>query len=245
MPEKEKSIPDAIQEILDVNRGFVAMSKLPSLMSGDLRGKLGLKRNIPVKILIKKLEPVLGDRFILRKKGNTQYILTLCDLAEFVTALLSPRKGITPKMLANRLPFTQGDVRQIVNELVDSGQAKVKLSEKLDPQIYSVEDKPIVRSVDSGGDGGKVHVTGGHTRAEFREAYDELHREREFVRICDLRRRLGWPREEFDEMLRGLRDSMTVHMAQAEERYFSKDELADCWVDENNYRMGTIRWNGR
>ena len=192
---------------------------------------------------MKKLESVLKDRFIFRKKGNTQYILTPCDPAELVIALLSPRKGITPKMLANKLPFTQSDVRQVVNELVDSGQAKVKLNDKLEPQVYSADGRTNELSADDGGN--TASSSGEYTRAKFRAAYDELHRDREFVRICDLRRRLDWPREEFDEMLRGLRDSMTVHMAQAEERYFTKDELADCWVDENKFRMGTITWDGR
>ena len=81
------------------------------------------------------------------------------------------------------------------------------------------------------------------TEEAMKSAWDKLHREREFPRICDLRRELNWPRESFDAMLRGLRDSGAVHMAQVENRYYTKDELADCWVDENGYRMGTIDWN--
>ena len=79
----------------------------------------------------------------------------------------------------------------------------------------------------------------------FHEAWSELHRDWEFPRIHDLRRKLNLPREVFDAEIRRLRDSMTIHMAQAEESYFTKDQLADLFVDENNYRMGTISWNVR
>ena len=79
----------------------------------------------------------------------------------------------------------------------------------------------------------------------FHEAWNELHKAREFPRIPDLRRKLDLPREVFDEEIRRLRDSMTVQLMQADGRRFTPDELADCWVDENNYRMGTIDWDNR
>lgn len=81
------------------------------------------------------------------------------------------------------------------------------------------------------------------TEGAVKAAWNELHKEHDVVRICDLRRSLNWPRYVFDEMIRSLRNSMAVNMAQAEERQFTKDELADCWMDENGYRMGTISWN--
>ena len=79
----------------------------------------------------------------------------------------------------------------------------------------------------------------------FHEAWSELHRDREFPRIPDLRQKLNMSREVFDEEIRRLRDSMTVQLMQADESLMTKDEIRDCWVDENNYRMGTMFWNVR
>ena len=243
MPENIKNIPDAIQAILDKNKGILLLSKLPSLMSDELRGQLGLKRKTPVNILMKKLEPVLDDRFIFRKKGRTQYILKPCDPSELVLAELHSGKPAALGQLVKDLKlFAKEDIIAVVNELVEAGKAKIKLGMDGKPQIFSFEGG-VVRSAEPQQE--KPAQSGEYTRGEFKAAYDELHREREFVRICDLRRKLGWPREAFDEMVRELRDSGAVHMAQAENRYYTNDELADCWMDENNYRMGTIDWNGR
>jgi hypothetical protein len=77
----------------------------------------------------------------------------------------------------------------------------------------------------------------------FHEGLNELHKTREFPRVCDLRRQLNLPREVFDEEIRRLRDNMSIHMAEAEGRYFTSSELSDSWRDENGYIMGTIYWN--
>ena len=249
MPDNAKKIADAIQKILDANNGFMPISSLDKHMSRDLKAELGFKSADPMKIKAKKLIAATGDRFILRdkrrsSKGKSQmsyYILTPCDPAELIVALLSREEEMTPKGLARRMPFTNRDVCTLLNELVKSGKVQTMYDEMLEPKVF------LASGVSPAQGGGKDQSPqpGKYTQAKFREAYDELHRSREFVRICDLRRSLNWPREVFDEMVRRLRDSMAIHMAQAENRYYTPDELADCWVDENNYRMGTIDWNGR
>ena len=84
-----------------------------------------------------------------------------------------------------------------------------------------------------------------YTQAKFRKAYEELHIFREFVRICDLRRKLGWPREAFDGMIRTLRDNRIIRVIRADESMLTQEEIRDCFVDENKTLMGLITWNGR
>ena len=84
-----------------------------------------------------------------------------------------------------------------------------------------------------------------YTQAKFRKAYEELHIFREFVRICDLRRKLDWPREAFDGMIRTLRDNRIIRVIPANEADMTKDEIQDCFVDESNTIMGLITWYGR
>ena len=76
----------------------------------------------------------------------------------------------------------------------------------------------------------------------FHDKLNEIRKRKDVPQIFELRRELNLPREVFDEEIRRLRDSMSINMAQAEARYYTPDELADCWVDENGYVMGTIRW---
>ena len=232
MPDNVKNIPDMIQAILDKNKGFMSISSLRAKMNRGLQDKLGLKSKDSVNIAAKKLKAALGDRFMftaIRRKKVTQYVLTPCDPSEFVLASLSPDKPLTPKQLASSLPLTQGEVSAILNELAKEGRILVQFTDKGDAQIYH--------------SGRAAPQPEEYTRGKFREAFDELHKSREFVRICDLRRKLGWPREEFDAMLRELRDSMTIHMAQADESMLTEADIQDCFVDENNYRMGTVTWN--
>ncbi|MBR1672099.1 MAG: hypothetical protein IJ702_04165, partial [Fretibacterium sp.] len=76
-------------------------------------------------------------------------------------------------------------------------------------------------------------------------AFDELERQRLFVRICDLRRRLGWLREVFDEHLRRLRQEGAIQLHIADANLMSPQDLEDCFIDENGFRMGMVTRHGR
>ncbi|MBQ7544422.1 MAG: hypothetical protein IJT02_05705 [Synergistaceae bacterium] len=242
MPNDVKNIPDMIQAILDKNKGFIAMSKLASQMSANLRDKLGIKSKTPVKILMKKLEGILEDRFVLRRKGSTQFLMTPCDPAELVLAELSPSKPVSPKALAAVLkPFARSDIRSILNELEETGKIKTLYNEKLEPQIFSAEiDRHIYEPSEE-----LPEQSVEYTRGKFREAFDELDRGRVFVRICDLRRKLNWPRDVFDQMLKTLRDKEIIQMHIGDEHLMTPDEVQDSFVNELNYLMGTVTWNVR
>ncbi len=95
---------------------------------------------------------------------------------------------------------------------------------------------------------GKPEEEGGkrdYGPGKFREAFYALDKGRIFVRICDLRRELNWPREVFDEMLRKLRDEEIIQLHVGDDSLMTTDEINDCFVDENNYRMGTVTYNAR
>lgn len=246
MPNNMKDIPDLIQRILDKNKGFITVSQTAKHLSSEAKSQLGIKSNTPAKILMKKLEPVLEDRFIFRKKGIATYILTPCDPADFVRAELSESKGIGVKTLAKRLkPFMYADVKAIVNDLIASGEVSVLLDDKLEAQLFfagSVK-REVVPMPEAAERQPESPKSGEYTLANFRAAYDELHRFREFPRIPDLRRKLNWPREVFDEMIRTLRDNMTVQLYRADESTMTNDEVQDCFFARNNLIMGTLSWN--
>ena len=250
MPNNLKDIPDLIQRVLDKNRGFITVSKAAQLLPREVREQLGIKSSTSAKILMKKLEQVLEDRFIFRKKGIATYILTPCDPADLVRAELSEGKGIGVKTLAKRLkPFMYADIQAIVNDLIKAGEVKVLLDEKLEAQLFFAGSsrgivEPVSASVGEVGQP-EPQQSGEYTLAKFRAAYDDLHKFWAYPRIPDLRRKLGWPRDVFDEMIRTLRDNLTIQIEQADESLFTRDEILDCFVDENNYKMGIMIWNGR
>ena len=78
---------------------------------------------------------------------------------------------------------------------------------------------------------------------EFKQAFDELDNGRIFVRICDLRKKLNWPRETFDETLKNLRDEEIIQLHEGDASTMTAEENKDCFTDKNGIRMGTISWN--
>ena len=82
------------------------------------------------------------------------------------------------------------------------------------------------------------------TQENFKAAYDEIHKFWDFPRVPDLRAKLNWPRDVFDDMVRKLRDSMTIQLVQADQSFTDgSNDIKDCFVDENNFKMGLLTWN--
>ena len=80
------------------------------------------------------------------------------------------------------------------------------------------------------------------TVEDFRKAYEAKNQGWSFVKIYEMREMLGWSRSEFDEMLRKLRDEGIVQIYLADETTMTPDEVRDCFIDENGFRMGTMTW---
>ncbi len=230
----EKNISDTIQNILDKNKGFVLLSNLPALLSNEVRQQLGIKKSKETAgILQKKIEAAASEgQFMFRKKGAKTYILTPCEPSELVLGLLSSKKPFDMKTI-NTLPFTKPEVIETVNVLVEAGQAKITLTKDFKPQIFRAEAVAAP----------KPSVPAGYTPEAFREAFDLLDNGRIFVRIPDLRRMLNWPRNVFDQMLRDLRDKSIIQLHTADASTMKGNEVEDCFIDENNFRMGTVTYN--
>ncbi len=83
------------------------------------------------------------------------------------------------------------------------------------------------------------------TVSNMHAAFTDLHKYREFVRICDLRNELGWSREKFDNMLANLRDNSTVQLFRADESMLTREEIRDSFTDDRGFIMGVITWGRR
>ncbi|MBQ7220203.1 MAG: hypothetical protein IJS28_04405 [Synergistaceae bacterium] len=238
MQDNAKYIADSIREIVERYKGFIAMSTLSGRMSRELKDKIGIKGNASASVIMKKIGPILEENFLLHTKGKALYVMIPREPEDFLLAELSPDKPVMPGELVRALkPFLKSEVIALVNEMIASGRVRVDFDERFMPQIFSAENAERVQR--------QPVYPGAYTREEFRAVYDELHKYREFVRICDVRRSLNWPREIFDEMVRTLRDNRTINLFRADESMLTKDEIRDCFTDENKFIMGIMTWNGR
>ena len=235
-----KNIADVIQSVLEKHKGFMTVTALASSLTADDKRSLGIRKSDSGKIIQRRIEKFADGRFIFRSRGRSIYILVPFEPSEFVLDILSEKKAFDMRAV-NALPFTKSEFLEIVNGLVNEGRVIIRLSEKFTPKIYRAsENMRALRSVND-----EAVNDGEYTQEKFKTAFDELDRGKIFVRICDLRRRLGWPREVFDEMLRDLRNRRVIQLHTGDASLMTEDEVADCYTDENNFRMGSVTWHVR
>lgn len=228
----DKSIHEFIQSILGKHKGFMKVKDLLNpvkdfvkSMSLDDKRKLGLMGK---NITNKTLQQILEDEFIFARNGSTQYILVPCEPSEIMLAALSD-KPVSPKFIAKTLPFSKQDFINMLNELEESGKIRIILNENYEPRIILRDNREIRSS-----------ISGEYTRERFKAAFDELERGRVFVNIPELRKKLNWPHDVFDEMLRKLRDEETIRLVKTEVGNF---DVKDFFYDEDNQRRGMVTWN--
>ena len=230
----EKSISDFIQSLLEQHKGFMKVKDLPESMSFDMKRKLGfMKKNVSAGTIRKAIEPLLEDRFIFNKKGSVLYILIPCDPSEFVINALNSKEAVSPKVIANTLPFSTSDFTGIVNELSESGRIKIILNEKFEARIV-LSGMNEDRSIKSSGE---------YTRERFKDAFDELERGKIFVNIPELRKKLNWPHDVFDDMIRELRDDREIQLHVTDLTIFEPEEFF--YDEDDNSRMGMVTWNDK
>ena len=246
MQEYADEILSELQGILNKRRGFVAFSQVLSYLSKDLRDKLYIKSNTTPRVVKQKILPVVEENFIIHKKGVAEYIMLPREPEEFVFAWLSEDKPVALNELVRLLkPFRKQEVLAMMTDLVNAGRVRVQFEDSYKVSLFACGAGHEAVSESRQAPKVQAFRPENYTLAKFRKAYDELHTFREFVRICDLRRKLDWPREAFDGMIRALRDNRTIRVIRADESMLTQDEIQDCFIDENNIRMGLITWNGR
>ena len=76
----------------------------------------------------------------------------------------------------------------------------------------------------------------------FREAFDSLDRGKIFVRIFEVRRKLGWSVERFDAMLEYLRDEAIIQLHAGDNTSMTKEDILDSFIDENGFIHFTMTW---
>ncbi|MDR1048805.1 MAG: hypothetical protein LBL51_03535 [Synergistaceae bacterium] len=220
---------------------FIPLSALPPALKKRLTGKTGASASD----IRKAVAPHLGD-LALRQGGRSVY-LALGGPGEFLLLrAIQARPGKVPS--ANNLPFRKDEYLALLNRLIERGEVRVRLNRDYRPVLFageqdrtrSAQDDFARGETDPGGSGRE----GGVSLPAFRSAFTELERGDIYVDLFALRRRLGWPRDAFDAMLRSLRDAGTIQLHAGDATTMTPDEIADGFVDENGFRMGSVTWEG-
>ena len=237
----KETLPDVVAELFrKEGRPYMTVKHLAFLMGTDLKRELGIysvTNSVDIKNVI---EPLLGDRYVFNKIGPYIYIIVPCQPEDLILAELSPNKGKSPKAVGRVMPFSKKECAKIYRELAEQGRIRILINDDLETRIF-LSDQPGAL------DGSALEDDDEESeiRKKFKEVFKELDNGRIFVRICDLRKKLGWPREVFDFTLKMLRDKGVIQLHVGDVSLMTPDEVKNCFVDENNFRMGTVTWHGK
>ncbi|MDR2439783.1 MAG: hypothetical protein LBE12_10500 [Planctomycetaceae bacterium] len=211
----------------------------------------------------KSLRPYLGSAFMILKGSRTSFLAFKLPIDEIVFEVLRIKfqKGsFSPAQLTQHMPMKKDEFIACFNRLLEAKRITVSVNAEFkvtvrnvdmsrsttgsttdsttttavtttyQPPILTTRSQTFVSSVLSPQD----------DRRQFREAFDELDKGRIFVRICNLRRQLGWDEERFNSLLRQFRTEGIVQLHTGDISSMSEEEIAQSFTDENNFFYVTL-----
>ncbi len=216
-------------------------------------GKTGLKQfDLSAKPSGKELEstlsPFLGTNLMFLKKASSLYLVFNMPLHEliFETFLEKINKGpFSPATLAQHLPMKKDEYVKAVNFLLETGRITVKINDKFIVSVQSVSGTPSASATPTASPIPSPQPTAPpqHTERElFKAAFDKLDRGRIYVRICYMRRELGWSEERFNALLRKLRADGTIQLHAGDVSTMTEEDVNQSYTDENNFFYATLTW---
>ncbi|GHS94197.1 hypothetical protein AGMMS50276_06290 [Synergistales bacterium] len=221
---KEPSITERLMKYFrDRKLKFVLLSALPASFRKG-------KNNATTK---KFLSPHLGDMLTFRQGKRSLYLALKQPDEDLLLHIICSRAGKSLGVISQGVPFKRDEFFVALNKLLEQGRIVVtKISVtggKTTPFVAPATKSDFV-SVPSKS----------ISEDSFFSAFADLESKRIFVRICDLRRRIGASREDFDAMLRKLRDAGRIQLHAGDVTTQTPDEVEDGFVDESGYRMGNV-----
>ncbi len=261
MKAKSKSLSfEVLENISEIftknNKILIPLSSLIRKFPKTLLKNLGLSSSTRVSEFHRAIEPHVKNQFCFYKKGFVIYIAPDISPVELIwrfIGLATLQGSRSLKKLQLSSPFYMNKFVSIINQLAISGRICVTLDENFSPKV-SLTDKqrswlnnvnkaPVINAPD-------IIIEQYNSYQEvspenFMSAFDELDHGKIFVRICDLRKKLNWSRENFDRMLVKLRDEAKIQLHEGDVTLMTDDEIENCFIDENNFRMGTVIRNDR
>jgi hypothetical protein len=97
---------------------------------------------------------------------------------------------------------------------------------------------------------GEVGLTPGNVSPSndydlFHKTFEKLDGGRIYVRICNMRRELGWSEERFNTLLRKLRAEGIIQLHAGDVSTMTEEDVHLSYTDENNFFYATITWKKR
>ena len=223
----ERNVTEELVEILRKKKAdCISLGKLKEALPAALRKRLSLTSGSNAAKLAKSLTPHLGDVLMLRQK----YLAFKQADESLLCRIVQKNNGKIPRM--DRIPFKKDEFLSILNQLIEQGAVRVKINNDYKPILALADGAFFPQAAEDASISGE----------ELKKAYFELERGKFYVRICDLRRHLGWNAREFDAILTNLRDSGKIQLQGGDTDFFTDKDILESFIDENGFRKLTMMW---
>ena len=231
----QASLSQALIDFLQKNSSdFSTVSNLKNLPK-ITRDALGINKRSHIGEIIKAIDPCMGDKLIIVKGSKSKFLAYKIPKDRIIYNYIQKHPGKSPGQIARYLPMVKTEFIQGLNSLLESDEVKITLTENYSTKLFAQVKKPeksipptLPKETDS--------------FIVFKKAFDELNKGKIYVRISDMRRKLGWSREKFDTTLEQLRDNATIQLHAGDTSTMDESEVRDSYVDENNFLHITVTW---
>jgi len=233
-----RSVAEELIEVLKKKKAdFISLSNLKKVMPAALRKRLELTDKSNGTLIEKALLPHLDETLMIKRVSKMSAYLAFKQPDEVLLfRIVQKLEGKKPS--ANNIPFKQDEYLSILNRMLEQGMIRVSLGKDskktVVPLLFTADIKPV--GLPSANKSNDV------SEEKFKETYFELERGNFYIRICDLRRCLGWGVQEFDAMLAGLRDAGKIQLQTGDMDFFTEDDIRESFTDENGFRKLTMMW---
>ena len=220
------SFPDILATVFDKHKkDYLTITQIKKSLPKGVEQILGLQvKKITNTEFIERLKPQLSDTYSIHKKGNSTYLLR-APIQDIILSYITQRSPISIRMVSKNLRFQKGQIAEALNNLARSGAIELQIvaqSKDFNVQIL-VPEKP-------------------DSSLEIKKAYNIIRKDRNYVKIYELRRYLNWPRQAFDSYIQSLWNAGVIELQASDPQLLTEDQRGDSFMDTNHTLRILLIW---
>lgn len=230
--------------------GFMTLTQFFKALSPESRKNLGLPAKATQVVIKSRLEPLPKNYKLLRKRSSF-YIVREAQAEDLMTDnvildMIRENEGKTVAELSNKFPFTKDVTVKLIieqaNRLLKNGKVSVQITPRERARLYPAPELIQSTGKETGIANPVLPEGIQNRRAVFKKALDAVGKGKPFVFICEIRRHLNWPRDQFDQLLAQLRKEGYVAAHTGNPGDLPTEDVIDSYQDSYGDLYITVNW---
>ncbi len=220
------TLQDILTQLFDKQkRDYITITQLKTSLPRDVEKILGPRvKNVTNKKFIERIKPHLSEPYTIHKKGAGTYLLR-APIQEIIHAYIAQKAPVSIRNVSKKLPFQKGQIAEAVNALAQSGAIQLQI-------VAQSRDYTVQFFVPERSDPTLV----------IKKAYDIIRKDRNYVKIYELRRYLNWPKQVFESAIQSLWDAGIVELQASDPLLLTEDQRSDSYMDTTHTLRILLIW---